>query len=213
MTNGVEPATFTAASAPPHRAVAQPETRNPVSLSIQLLTNVVIIIAVLVFVGYRQLTWRAIDAGRMWRMPVILGFVGLATLGGSTKLQALTGVDVTVLLIELAVSVGLGALMGAIAIIRPLSDDGIRAYREAHARDRRPSTRPVTLETRTGWMGMALWIALIAVRVGIDVLAGMAGSALAASTGVILLMVAANRITRVAVILYRAARVTTPARV
>lgn len=183
------------------------------SLSIQLLSNALIIVAVVVFVGYRQLTWRAIDPGRMWRLPVILGIVGLATLSGTTKLQALTGVDVAVLLIELGVSVGLGALMGAIAIIRPLSDDGVRLYREAHANDKRPSASPVTLETRTGWLGMVLWLVLIAVRVGIDVLAGMAGSALAASTGVILLMVAVNRIARVAVIMYRAGRVTTPARV
>ncbi|WP_240977274.1 hypothetical protein [Planctomonas sp. JC2975] len=183
------------------------------SLSIQLVTNVVIIIAVLVFVGYRQLTWRAIDAGRMWRMPVILGIVGLATLGGTTKPQAITGVDIAVLLVELVISLGLGALMGMMATIRPLTADGVSLYRQAHANDRRPSTSVVTLETRTGWMGMALWVVLIAVRVGVDVLAGMAGSTLAASTGVILLMVAANRLARVAVILSRASRISAPAQV
>jgi hypothetical protein len=41
----------------------------------------------------------------------------------------------------------------------------------------------------------------------------MAGSHLAASTGVILLMVAANRMARVAVIVYRASKVAEPVRV
>ena len=59
-------------------------------------------------------------------------------------------------------------------------------------------------------MGLVLWVVLIAVRVGMDALAGMAGSHLAASTGVILLMVAANRIARVGVILYRAGRISEP---
>ncbi|MHA7985437.1 hypothetical protein ACX9R5_06480 [Rathayibacter sp. CAU 1779] len=183
------------------------------SLSLQLVTNAVIIVAVLVFVGYRQLTWRAVDPGRMWRMPVILGIVGLATLGGTTKPQAITGVDIAVLLVELVVSLGLGAVMGKIATIRPLTADGIRLYRDAHANDRRPSASLVTLETRTGWLGMALWVLLILVRIGMDVLAGMAGSTLAASTGVILLMVAANRLARVAVILTRASRISAPAQV
>ncbi|GAB3799949.1 hypothetical protein GCM10028798_13740 [Humibacter antri] len=177
------------------------------TLSIQLLTNALIIVALVVWVGYRQLTWRAVDAGRMWRLPAILAIAGLATLGSMTNLKSLTGTDIAVLCGELVISLGLGAAMGAIARFRPLTADGVRLYREAHANDRRPSMSLVTLETRTGWFGIALWIALIAVRIGIDALAGMAGSHLAASTGVILLMVAANRLARVGVILYRAGRV------
>lgn len=176
------------------------------TLYVQLLTNVIIIIAVLIFVGYRQLTWRAVDAGRMWRLPLVLGVVGLVVLGSATKLTSLTAFDLVVLAVELAVSVGLGVAMGRIATFRRLSDDGIRLYHEAHANDRRPSNVVVTLETRTGWLGMALWVVLIAVRVGMDALAGMVGSTLAASTGVIILMVAANRIARVAVILNRSTR-------
>lgn len=180
------------------------------SISLQLVTNAILIIALVVWVGYRQLTWRAVDAGRMWRLPAILAIAGVATLGSMTNLKSLTGVDIAVLLGELVVSLALGAAMGAIAIIRPLTSDGIRRYQEAHANDRRPSTSVVTLETRTGWFGIALWIALIAIRIGVDALAGMAGSHLAASTGVILLMVAANRLARVAVILYKAGRVAQP---
>jgi hypothetical protein len=186
------------------------KTRSIVSISLQLVTNAILIIALVVWVGYRQLTWRAVDAGRMWRLPAILAIAGVATLGSMTNLKSLTGVDIAELLGELVVSLALGAAMGAIAIIRPLTSDGIRRYQEAHANDRRPSTSVVTLETRTGWFGIALWIALIAIRIGVDALAGMAGSHLAASTGVILLMVAANRLARVAVILYKAGRVAQP---
>jgi hypothetical protein len=184
-----------------------------VSLSIQLVTNAILIVALVVWVGYRQLTWRAVDPGRMWRMPIILAIAGVATLGSMTGLKSVSAVDIAVLLGELVISLGLGAVMGAIATLRPLTADGIRLYRETHANDRRPSTSLVTFETRTGWLGIVLWVALIGIRIGIDVLAGMAGSHLAASTGVILLMVAANRLARVAVIVYRTARVAEPVRI
>jgi hypothetical protein len=189
------------------------QTRSTVSISLQLVINAILIVALVVWVGYRQMTWRAVDPSRMWRMPIVLAIAGVATIGGTTSLKALTGIDVGVLLGELVVSLGLGVAMGAIATLRPLTSDGIRLYREAHADDRRPSTSLVTVETRTGWLGIVLWIVLIAVRVGMDALAGMAGSHLAASTGVILLMVAANRMARVAVIVYRASKVAEPVRV
>ena len=89
--------------------------------------------------------------------------------------------DIAVLVLELAISVGIGALMGAIATFRPLTaDDRVRDPRAQWA-------------SRTGGVGIVLWVTMIAVRIGIDVLAGMAGSHLAASTGVILLVFAANR--------------------
>ncbi|GAB3392961.1 hypothetical protein GCM10027568_21170 [Humibacter soli] len=182
-------------------------------MSIQLVTNAIVIIALVIWVGYRQMTWRAVDPGRMWRLPAVLAIVGIITIGSMTKVSAITGVDIGVLLVEVVVSLGIGALMGAIATIRPLTDDGVRLYQQAHANDRRPGSALVTLETRTGWLGMLLWVVFIVVRVGVDFLATAAGSALAASTGVILLMVAANRIARVGVILYRANRLAAPARV
>lgn len=182
-------------------------------MSIQLVSNAIIIVALVVFVGYRQMTWRAVDPARMWRLPIILGIVGVATLGSMTKVSQITGVDLGVLLVELVISLGLGALMGAIAIIRPLTDDGIRLYREAHVGDRRQGSANVTFETRTGWLGMVLWLVLIGMRVGIDFFASAAGSTLAASTGVILLMVAANRIARVGIIVYRTGRIAAPVRI
>jgi len=182
-------------------------------MSIQVVVNAVLIIALVGWIAYRQLTWRPIDPGRMWRMPAILAIVGLVTISSMTKVHLLTAVDIAVLLIEIVISLGLGALMGAIAVIRPMSDTAIDAY-AAHQRDRDRGRRPlsvVTLETRTGWFGLALWVLLIAVRVGIDALATMAGSELAASTGVILIMVAANRAARVAMIAHKSSSLATPA--
>ncbi len=183
------------------------------SPTIQLVVNVVLIVALVVWIGIRQMTWRPVDAGRMWRLPVILAVVGAVTLGGVTGPRALTGVDVSVVVVELAISLGLGAMMGAIATIRPMTPEGVRLYRESRAADRRQNPASVVLETRTGWLGMVLWLVLIGVRVGMDILASIAGSHLAAATGVILLVVAANRLARIAVILYRAGRMVEPARV
>jgi len=182
-------------------------------MSIQVVVNAVLIIALVGWIAYRQLTWRPIDPGRMWRLPIILAGVGLITISGTTKVHLLTTVDISVLVIEIVISLGLGALMGAVAVIRPMSEAAVDAY-AAQQRDRDRGRRPlsvVTLETRTGWFGLSLWVVLIGVRVGIDALATMAGSELAASTGVILVMVAANRLARVAVIAYRSGRVATPA--
>ena len=54
------------------------------TLSLQLVTNAIVIVALVAFVGYRQMTWRAVDPGRMWRLPAILAIVGLVTLGSMT---------------------------------------------------------------------------------------------------------------------------------
>jgi hypothetical protein len=189
---------------------------DAMTISLQLITNAIIIVALVVWVGYRQTTWRAVDPARMWRMPLILGVIGILSLGGLPSLKslsgaglsggkALTGIDIAVLLVELVVSLGLGAIMGAISTFRPMTREAADLYRRRNASDRRPNV-DVSLEARTGWLGMVLWIVLIAVRVGMDLLAARMGSTLADSTGVILIMVAANRCARVAVILYRSSR-------
>jgi hypothetical protein len=177
------------------------------TLSPQLLLNAVLIIALLIWVGYRQMTWRPVAIARMLRMPIILGLIGVVLLVTQTKLTRITPVDVVALLIELAVSLGIGALMGALAHFRPMTNEAIAAYNNQQAaRGRAPVGAPVTLESRTGWIGMALWIVLIGVRVTIDVLATQAGSVLASATALILIMVALNRISRVGVIALRTDR-------
>ncbi len=53
---------------------------------------------------------------------------------------------------------------------------------------------------------MVLWVVMIGVRVGIDIWATRSGAALAASTGIILLVLAANRLSRTAVFAARVAK-------
>ena len=116
----------------------------------------------------------------MWRLPIVLAAIGLFALTGSHGAPSMTAIDAALLSLELVVSLGVGAAMGAIANLRPLSP----------ADDAPDATR---FESRTGWVGLALWFVFIGVRVGIDFWAGALGSHLAASTGVIFVMFAANR--------------------
>ncbi|WP_402839556.1 hypothetical protein [Microbacterium sp. GXS0129] len=148
-------------------------------MSPQLLFNGFVIVLLIGYIGYRQTQWRAFEPSRIWRGPIVLAVVGLGSLVSTTT--AVGTLDVAVLALELAISGGIGALMGAIARFRPLeAEDRVRDPRAQWA-------------SRTGAVGIVLWVAMIAVRIGIDVLAGMAGSHLASSTGVILLAFAANR--------------------
>ncbi|MFJ8896128.1 hypothetical protein ACIRCZ_16215 [Leifsonia sp. NPDC102414] len=166
-------------------------------MTLQTLGNALLILVAIGWIGVRQMSWRPVSIGRMWRMPAIFGIVGLVMIVQTTKPTALTALDLGVLVVELVISLGIGAWMGAIAHFRPLPEP------IDIGKDRRELA---TYESRTGAWGLVLWVLVIVVRVGIDVLAGMAGSHLAASTGVILLMLAANRAARTAVFATRLGR-------
>lgn len=163
-------------------------------MNLQLIGDIVLGILLLGWVGYRQTTWRPVNIAQMWRMPLVFGLVG-AIMTVQTS-AALTGLDLAFLIVELVVSLGVGAWMGAIAHFRAL-----------------PEPRPVgnrggiaLYESRTGWLGLALWLLVIAARVGLDMLAVHMGAHAAASTGLILLMLAANRAARVGVFSVRLGR-------
>jgi hypothetical protein len=163
-------------------------------MTLQTIGNALLIVVLIGWLGFRQLTWRPVSILSMWRLPALLGIVGVVLLVQTTDGAHLTALDIAVLLVEIAVSLGIGAWMGAIAVFRPLST---------------PITdprRPASVESRTGWWGLALWVLVIVIRVGIDLLAAQAGSHLAASTGIIVLLVAANRAARTAVFAYRLER-------
>lgn len=164
------------------------------NMNLNVLGSIGLGLLILVWVGYRQTTWRPVDAGRMWRMPLILGLVGVAALIGTTT--GFSAIDLAALAIELVISAATGAWMGALAHFRPLAVRPDAGSDLARAR----------WESRTGWWGLALWVVVVATRVGIDVLAVRLGAQLVTSTGVILLVLAANRLVRVAVILSRAGR-------
>lgn len=173
-------------------------------MTVQLLANALLIVALLCWIGYRQVTWQPVSIARMWRMPIVLGLVGLFTLTGGSVVIHLTTLDLAIFLIEIVISLGVGAAMGAMATFRPLSREAAEAKASRSAR--RGGGLVPTLESRTGWIGLVLWIVLIAVRVGLDVYATSLGSQLAASAGMIFIMFAANRAARVLVFAYRVDR-------
>ncbi|GAA3341902.1 hypothetical protein GCM10017714_27880 [Curtobacterium pusillum] len=152
-------------------------------MSVQLVANVLIGIALVVFLGYRQATWRYLDPTRIWRTPLIMAIVGVVVLAQTTT--TITTTDVVFLGIEALITVGVGLTMGSITRFRTVAT---------------PDSKGRTIQSRTGLLGAALWIVLIAVRVGLDVVGGHLGAHLLTSTGTILLVLALNRAARAVVI-------------
>jgi hypothetical protein len=150
------------------------------------LTDMLIALAVVVYICSKQLTWRPVDPAKMWKMPLILGAAGVISL--SRQHVTLHPVDVAILGVSAVMALASGSLMGRIA------------------RFRTSPTVPGLIESRTGAVGIALWIGLIAIRVVIDVAGHRMGSDLAVSTGSILLMLALNRAASALVISARQSR-------
>jgi hypothetical protein len=175
-------------------------------MNISTVTDILIAVAVLCWIVYRQFTWQLASPSRLWRMPAVIAIVGLVMLAQTRSIANVRPVDLLILAGEIVLSLGLGAIMGSLARFRT------RGQRASDVRQR--SGVPVgfdesvtVTETRTGALGAALWIVLIAVRVGIELLTThYFPSALLASTGTILLVVAANRAARALVVTVRMER-------
>ncbi|KQO63659.1 hypothetical protein [Curtobacterium sp. Leaf261] len=153
-------------------------------MTVQTIADIVIGLALVGFLMYRQATWQFLDAARIWRMPVILGAIGVITIAKSSG-GPITSMDVAFLGAEVVLSVAVGLLMGNIAHFRVAA---------------RPDDKGRSLQTRTGGLGAVLWIVLIAVRVGMDVVGAGLGVHLLSSTGMILVMIAVNRAARALVL-------------
>jgi hypothetical protein len=175
-------------------------------MNISTVADILLAVAVVCWIVYRQFTWQLASPSRLWRMPAIIAIVGVVMLAQTKSISNVKPVDLLILVGELVIALGLGAIMGTLAKFRT------RAQRASDVRQR--SGEPVEFdpnvtvtETRTGGLGAALWVVLIAVRVGIELLtAHYFPSALLASTGTILLVVAANRAARALVITVRMER-------
>ena len=166
-------------------------------MTIQTIANAVLILLVIGWIGVRQLAWRPVALSKMWRSPLIFAVVGVILLAQQVKPAAITPLDLAVVAGELVISLAVGAWMGAIARFRRLPQP------IATGKDGRDVA---VYESRTGVLGLILWLVVIAVRVGLDVLAAQAGSHLASATGIILLVLAANRLARTAVFAARVDR-------
>jgi hypothetical protein len=160
-------------------------------MNIQTAANALIILLLVGWIAFRQLRWRPVVVARMWRMPILFGVIGIFLTATQSKGARLTTFDVAVLAIELVIALGVGAIMGRIAQFRPMP------------RGTEPDAPEY--ESRTGWVGMVLWVVMIGVRVGIDIWASSAGATIVTSTGIILLALAANRLARTGVFAARVA--------
>lgn len=156
------------------------------------LTDSLIALAVIAYIVSKQVRWTPVDIGRLWRLPLVLGIAGLASLSG--HLARVTTADIAILVVSALLAIASGVAMGRLATFRPS-----------------PSAAGVT-ESRLGWIGAALWLGLIVARIGLDVLGAHLGAALATSVGVILLMLALNRAARTLVYAARLDRRAVPAR-
>ncbi len=152
-------------------------------MSVQLVANVLVGIALVGFLAYRQATWRFLDPARIWRTPLVMALVGVAVL--AQTVATVTTADVVFLGIEALVTITVGLTMGRITRFRTVAT---------------PDAKGRTLQARTGWTGAGLWVLLIAVRIGLDVVGGHLGAHLLTSTGTILLVLALNRAARALVL-------------
>jgi hypothetical protein len=175
-------------------------------MNISTVADILIALAVLCWIIYRQFTWQLANPSRLWRMPAIIAIVGLVMLAQTKSIANVGPVDLLILVGELVLALGLGTVMGTLAKFRtrPQRASDVR-QRSGVPVDFDPSV--TVTETRTGGLGAALWIVLIVVRVGIELLTThFFPSALLASTGTILLVIAANRAARALVVTVRMER-------
>lgn len=170
------------------------------------VTDIIIAIALVVWIMYRQFTWQLASLAKLWKMPVILAAVGILMLAQSQSLTAITPIDIGILAVELIISLGLGAAMGSMARFRARPQT---AADVASRRNPSGAFNPAVtvIESRTGALGAALWLVLIAIRIGIEIAVNhYFYSAFLSSTGTILLVVAANRVARALVVAGRMER-------
>ena len=137
------------------------------------LTDLVLGLAVIAYLCTRQLSWRTVDPARIWKLPLVLGVAGVIML--ARQHVTIHPIDLVILILSGVAALASGTAMGRIARFRPSAAD------------------PRLIESRTGWLGVAVWFALVLVRVVLDVVGHRMGSDLAISTGSILLVLAVNR--------------------
>jgi hypothetical protein len=169
-------------------------------MNLSLLSNVLLILLAVGVIAVRQMTWRPVLGGRDWLFPGIAAVAGAAFLLQSLDGRALGVIDVVAFVVEVVISVGVGVGMGAIAHIRPLARPAGYAPDTTGLSAKAAAQAVAEFETRTGPWGLALWVVLIGVRVGLTFAFESLGSHLGISTGMILLVLAANRAARILVL-------------
>lgn len=62
-------------------------------MTIQTLANILIGVALVGWIVYRQLTWRIVYISRMWRLPLIMGGVGIVMLAQTKDAHRISATD------------------------------------------------------------------------------------------------------------------------
>ncbi|GAA3628140.1 hypothetical protein [Microlunatus ginsengisoli] len=142
-------------------------------MSTNTIETIIIALAAIAFVTYRQTRWQSVDTSRLLRMPVILAVVGLITIAGTLQHEPHgwhPGVlDIVVLGGELLVGLAAGVLMGRLTLLRTVSGK---------------------TEFRLSGPGLGVWLGFIALRIGFGVLAAVVGATFAAQPGATILVLA-----------------------
>jgi len=168
-------------------------------MNTELVIEIGLAVLLVVWIAYRQFTWRPVRVGRVWLLPGILAVVGIAQFARTPDL-VVTPLDLVLLAIEAVVGVGIGIAMGALARFRVADIEADAAPGSAPGRTVRG------LESRTGWIGLVLWLVVIGLRIGLGVWGAHDGAVLVESPAVILISLALNRGARAVVLDLRARR-------
>ena len=158
-------------------------------MSMNTIETIVVALAVIALVTYRQSVWQPVRPGRLFRMPIVLGAVGLITISGTV--QHLPhgwhpgALDVVVLVGELGAGLVAGIMMGRLTHIRTV--DGV-------------------VQSRLSGPGVGVWLGFIALRVGFGVLAAVVGATFAAQPGAALLVIALIKVVQGLVVRERVSR-------
>lgn len=149
------------------------------------IANALLALVVLALILYRQLSWRRLS--RMVRVAVIVIVLGTMTLPLQLGDADLTwGSAVTAIVLIVAVSLAGGWIMGRFAEVSTGPDGEVRM--------------------RGGWLGVALWLGFIAVRIGMDLaLAAVISPEMATATGLLLISIGLARLTSTRIAARRAA--------
>ena len=169
-------------------------------MNLSMLSNVLLILLAVGVIAVRQMTWRPVLGGRDWTFPALAAVIGAILLLQSLDGRALGLIDVVAFVVEMVIALAVGVGMGAIAHIRPIARQAGYAPVTAGMSAKAAAQASAEFETRTGPWGLGLWVVLLAVRVGLTFGFESLGSHIGISTGLILLVLAANRTARILVL-------------
>ena len=172
-------------------------------MNLSIVSNVLLILVAVGVIAVRQMTWRPVLGARDWSFPAVAAILGVALLLQSLNGHGLGVIDVVAFVVEMVIALVVGAAMGAIAHIRRIARPAGAAQVTAGLSARTAAVAAAEFETRTSPWGLALWVVLIGVRVGLTFAFESFGSHLGISGGLILLVLAANRAARILVLHHR----------